>query len=222
MFQCSVLSTFSGQLQWSKYIMWGALREMTEKMSGCGWLCAPRTKNIKRKTKCVVWGEANKRKILTHMFLAYCTFQLLNPSSSAHCGKSTLCWDRPAGGAAGNRKETFWSSPTGDGTRQSCRKTRASCRFFQKCCGIFADFLQNKEFLLFFCLVSLVGTRTQNCSLPEGFPSLLPPSQLHKSNLSAGTTLLRTYHHPHSSLYKPRTRVTGFLFWILVLWRWDR
>jgi hypothetical protein len=31
--------------------MWGALREMTKKMSGCGWLCAPRTRNIKRKTK---------------------------------------------------------------------------------------------------------------------------------------------------------------------------
>jgi len=92
-----------------------------------------------------------------------------------------------------------------------------AAEMFQKCCGIFADFSQNKEFLLCFCLVSLVGTRTQNCSLPEGFPSLLPPSQPHKSNLSAGTTLLRTYHHPHSSLYKPRTRVTGFLFWILGL-----
>jgi len=40
--------------------MWGALREMTEKMSGCGWLCAPRTKNTKRKTKKRrFWGEAN-------------------------------------------------------------------------------------------------------------------------------------------------------------------
>jgi hypothetical protein len=28
--------------------------------------------------------------------------------------------------------------------------------------------------------------------------------------LSAGTTLLRAYHRSHCSLYKPRTKVTGF------------
>jgi hypothetical protein len=39
--------------------MWGALREMTKKMSGCGWLCVPRTKNVKSKTKGFFWGEAN-------------------------------------------------------------------------------------------------------------------------------------------------------------------
>jgi hypothetical protein len=39
------------------------------------------------------------------------------------------------------------------------------------------------------------------------FPSFLPPSSI----LSAGTTLLRTYHRPHSSLYKTRTRLHNFL-----------
>jgi hypothetical protein len=31
---------------------------------------------------------------------------------------------------------------------------------FHKRCGVFADLSQNKELLLFFCLVSLVGNRT--------------------------------------------------------------
>jgi len=45
------------------------------------------------------------------------------------------------------------------------------------------------------------------------FPSLLKCA----STLLAGTTLLRTYHHPHSSLNKPCARVAGLLFKFLGL-----
>ena len=46
----------------------------------------------------------------------------------------------------------------------------------------------------------------------------LPPSRPLASTLLAGNNmLLRTYHHPHSSLYKSCARMTGFLFILLAL-----
>ena len=44
-----------------------------------------------------------------------------------------------------------------------------------------------------------------------------PPSKPLASALLTGTTLLRTYHHPHSSLYKLRIGRAGFLFGLLTL-----
>jgi len=37
------------------------------------------------------------------------------------------------------------------------------------------------------------------------------------SGQTISTTLLRTYHSPHSSLYKPHTKVTNFLLGVLTL-----
>jgi hypothetical protein len=47
-------------------------------------------------------------------------------------------------------------------------------------------------------------------------PSPLPMA----STLLAGTTLLKTYHRPHYSLYKSRATAPGSLFGILTLEDW--
>jgi hypothetical protein len=51
----------------------------------------------------------------------------------------------------------------------------------------------------------------------------LPLSHPPPPTVLAGTTLVRIYHRPHSSLYKLRARATGFFFffWILDPWRCD-
>ena len=48
--------------------------------------------------------------------------------------------------------------------------------------------------------------------------SATSPSLLQRASTQmAGATLLRTYHHPHSSLNKPCARVTGLVFGFLGL-----
>jgi len=50
-------------------------------------------------------------------------------------------------------------------------------------------------------------------SSTDDYNSTHPPA----SNILTGITLLKTYHRTHSSLYKPRTKVTGFLVLFLIL-----
>ena len=75
------------------------------------------SKEKQNKRRFWVWPTLIKRKILACTSLGYSTFKLLNPSSSAHCERSELRWDRLAGGEADNRPATGFLDPTGDGTR---------------------------------------------------------------------------------------------------------
>ena len=97
----------------------------------------------------------SKRKILTYTSLSYSTFEVLNscPLHNAK-GPHRLQVVKPE-----NKTETFRSSPTGDGARQSWRKHKQVAEMFHKCCRIVADLSQNTEFLFRFCFVSLVWTR---------------------------------------------------------------
>lgn len=74
-------------------------------------------------------------------------------------------------------------------------------------------------YFLFPPLLEFFPPRTSffNSALMIDNISSLPPSLPLASNLLAGTTLLRTYHCPHSSLHKPCTRVTSFLSGFLTL-----
>lgn len=99
-FQCFVLSTVSGQRQWSAYIIWASKK--TEKCghtSGCDWLYIPRIKNIKwkKKSKRRVWvmPVLSKRKILTYTSLLSWCFELSNPcprhtANGPQCAENSL------------------------------------------------------------------------------------------------------------------------------------
>jgi hypothetical protein len=79
---------------------------------------------------------------------------------------STLRWHRSPFRETWNRTETFWFLPTGDASRESCRKhehlPRPSCKvahMYNKCCRIVADLSQDTGFQFCFSFVSLVWTR---------------------------------------------------------------
>ena len=66
------------------------------------------------------------------------------------------------------------------------------------------------------CAILRYYAASSGNSLPTFRDNLSVPFPPPSSTLSSGTTLLRTYHRPHSSLYNPPTRVTGFLLGYLI------
>ena len=143
MCQCSVLTTFSGQTRGIHHV---AIEDKWRR-----WLqmAASEIWKIINKRRFWVRPTLSKRKILTYTSLSYSTFEVLNscPLHNAK-GPHRLQVVKPE-----NKTETFRSSPTGDGARQSWRKHKQVAEMFHKCCRIVADLSQNTEFL--FCRFSV-------------------------------------------------------------------
>jgi hypothetical protein len=94
---CFVLSTVSGQLQWSEYIIMalqGKWRWWSGHVHGCGWLYIPPIKNNKRKNKrrLCVSPRLSKRKINVQVCSV---LEVLNPypqhtAKYPHCAETSL------------------------------------------------------------------------------------------------------------------------------------
>jgi len=79
----------------------------------------------------------------------------------------------------------------------------------------FSHFVQADVFLCLATTPVRISFLTERLSSKLHLLPHSPPSQIRASTLLAGTTLLRTYHRPHSSLYKICIGTAGFLFGFL-------
>ena len=83
--------------------------------------------------------------------------KILRPQHTAespHCAETGL-----QGVQLATERKPFDHHRPATGLGRVAKKHMQAAEMFHKCCGIFADFSQNKEFLLCVCLVSLVGSR---------------------------------------------------------------